>query len=274
MTNATTTQTPEPTPADIDALNAGIKSAQEALAALKAKMAADGATLMAEATKSGDYSALTARGDEIKSAERAVAVATAKLDEASRNSRWENLAEARKPIVDALSELIRDAKPTAAVTAVKGVAKVNDDGSVTVSLTPTVEKLEMAEIEKAIAATFDGAAFKSTNVTSIEIAVTDIGKSNAAVRIVPTANVSLQFRNKPTGDGTRAGALTYDYNGTAMGAKDFLLAVHASGNAYLTDKRAKSYDTAINGNGNGLSNLAKDTAKELGITPTEAAPSA
>jgi hypothetical protein len=272
MTNATT---PEATPEDIEALNSAITEAEAKVASLKAAMANDAPEIMKAATASGDYSTLTARGEEIKVAEQAVTRARAKLDEASRASRWENLAEARKPIEDTIHELLVAAKPTVSVKAVKGVARVDDEGVVTVSLKPELAALDMSGIESAIAATFDGKAFKATNVTSIEINVMGLDTASPVAALRPTANVSLPFRNKG-GDGStgaRSGALSYD----GMGAKDFLIAQWngtGAGHDYLTGKRAKSYDTAINGTGNGLSNLAHDTAKMLGITPTEVPASA
>lgn len=270
MTNATT---PEATPQDIEALQAAITEAESKVSTLKAAMANDAPNIMAEATKSGDYSTLTARGEEIKNAELGVTKAKAKLDEASRASRWENLSEAREPITNVLRELLITSKPVAQITSVKGVAKVADDGTVEVSLTPSYEKVDMGEIEKAVAAAFDGPAFKATNVTSIEINVLGIDRADATVNMLPTANTSIQFRNKAavTGDAPRSGAKSWSYNGqTGLSSKDFLVAAFANGETYLTDKRRKSYDTAMGPSGNGLSNLAVDLGKHLNITPTEA----
>jgi len=274
-----TTETVEPTTEMIEALQAGIVEAQGKVTSLQAAMANDAATIMEEAQKSGDFSTLTARGKEIEDAKAAVVKATAKLDDASRASRWENLKTAREPIENVLHELLVDGKPMVAVTAVKGVAKIDDAGVVTVSLKPTLASLEMTELEAAVAATFDGPAFKLTNVTSIEINVIGLDTASPVVALKPTANVNIQFRNKAEGGtGAATGGLQYAYNGAMLGSRDFLVAVNASGSGegfdYLTQKRAKTYETAINGTGFGLSELAKQTAKKMGITPEVIAASA
>ena len=67
----------------------------------------------------------------------------------------------------------------------------------------------------------------------------------------------------------RAGRLQYQLNGEWIGTREFLTRLERS-NHPAVHKHGQSFETVLRGSGNGLSNLAKDIAKEFGIPRREA----
>ena len=62
---------------------------------------------------------------------------------------------------------------------------------------------------------------------------------------------------------TRAGRYEYELEGRWLSARSYLMALEERGHAVARQRR-QAFNTVLRGNGNGLSNLAKDIAQKLG----------
>ena len=72
----------------------------------------------------------------------------------------------------------------------------------------------------------------------------------------------------PEAPRSRVGRYEYLIEGQWLGSRDYLSVVDATGNA-IVKRHQKAFDTVLRGNGNGLSNLAKYVANNLGHSSRE-----
>lgn len=191
----------------------------------------------------------------------------ATLKDAKANDVWEQSIAVREPILEAIRAMLIDAPISVTLESVSGSLKI-EDGKVSVSLTPVLGKIDMSTIEAAIAEKADPKGFAAVEISAVDISVTDIGKENALVSLALPSSKATKAKATGTSDGTRAGSLEYNYKGEWLGAKAFVTAVESNGEKIATDRKP-SFDTVLRGTGNGLSNLAKDAAKKLGVESRE-----
>lgn len=189
------------------------------------------------------------------------------LKDARANDRWEQSIAVREPIIAAIRTLLIDQPISVTLESVSGTIKI-EDGKPVVSLTPVLGKIDMSTIEGMIGETVNVKGFADVEISAVDVAVTDIGKENALVALALPSTKSSKPRSSGTSEGTRAGAIEYNYKGEWLGAKAFVEAVEAAGEKIATDRK-KSFDTVLRGSGNGLSNLAKDIAPKLGVEARE-----
>lgn len=250
------------------AIEEAAKAVTEAESALVAVQAAADKE-MPELLKAGDYAKMGETAAKVTAAKANVERAKAAHAKATTDSYWAKAEEMRRPTLDILRTLLVDNAPSAPVVAVRGIVTIKDDGTSEIALRAEIGSLDLSEIESFVAETINGAAYAEQGIKSIDVNVTNIGKADATVSLLPSANVTSAAKVKVTGSG-RSGDNVYTWNNIAYGAKDFLAAVEAAGHQIATDRK-QGFETALRGNGNGLSNLAKAVAPKVGATISEKA---
>lgn len=266
MTNAEATLEVQATQSEIDKLVTAVTTAEATLATAKA----EGDAKLPALIKASNY------GTEFAELSGAISKATVNLERAQdalragrASSVWEQLVETREAIILAAHTFILDAVIPAPLTGIRGVITIVD-GDAVVTLTPVMGKLDMADIEQLIGSEVDVARLQAEGVTSLDLDIAHIGEtkddgaSATTVTIAPSTSKTLATRNS-----TRTGKVEYEFNGTWYGSHDLLVALEAAGHQITTD-RAQSFETALRGTGNGMSNLAKSVAKSLNLTTRDA----
>lgn len=248
-----TTETPTITR---ESLEAAIASAQEELTKSQTDASTKVAALMN--TSPIDFIALGAASAPVETAQRKYDRAVSALGEFVNTSKWEQSSELRAPAVAAIRSLLIDTSVSSPLSGALGTIKVDDKGVVTVALRPTFRAVDFDAINTMIAAEVNGPELLAQGITSIDVTVKDADKSNALVDLKPTGSKGVSTA-APAGDGSKVGALEYEYNGAWLSSRQLLDALKADNHAFYT-KRSKS--TAWDG-GNGMSNMAKDAAKDL-----------
>ena len=267
----------------VDALKADIEKAKAAIVTANAEAAKVVPALVA-AGKFGELAVATA---PVQAAERALKSLEAKLEAATRESRWAGFDEQRKPVLAVLNSLIKG-KPMAPVTAVRGRIEIKDveytEGDVTgtrkeliVTLKPTVQPITLDGFEAQIEEAIDMQEWLDAGMVDMDISISRIGAAdfnvNNDLRFGPSALLNdAGKKGSVAGDTARVGAVEYNFNGEWLGTGAFLAALKAQGGDFVT-KNASSFDDAnltSNGKapylgGNGFSNLAKRAAKAMNV---------
>lgn len=252
--------TPEATPDEIATLTAAVTTAEQAVTAAKANADAKLPALIKASNYGPEFADLSGA---ISKAQVALNHAQDALRAARASSVWESMVAVRQPIVDAAREFTISSPITVGLTAVNGTITFDDEGA-HVTLKPVISPVDMSAIESLIAEQVDATAFAVEKITSLDLNVTNIDKPDAMVQLVPSSSKTAATRNT----GARTGKLEYEFNGTWLGSHELLDALEAT-NHQVTVDRKQSFDTALRGNGNGMSNLAKSVAKSLNIPSRE-----
>lgn len=267
MSETTTTDqptaptTPEATPDEIATLTAAVTTAEQAVTAAKANADAKLPALIKASNYGPEFAELSTA---ISKAQVVLNTAQDALRAARASSVWESMVAVRQPIVDAAREFTITSPITVGLTAVNGTITFDDEGA-HVTLKPVIAPIDMSAIESLIAEQVDAAAFAAEKITSLDLNVTNIDKPDAMVQLVPSSSKTAATRNA---SGARTGKLEYEFNGAWLGSHELLDALEAT-NHQITVDRKQSFDTALRGNGNGMSNLAKSVAKALNINSHE-----
>lgn len=249
----------------VDQIQAELTAAQEKLTTAQAEAATRVQEIMSVSPV--DFVALSAASAPVASAQAAIDRLTRTLADAKAADAWESLDAIRKPIRDAIRDLLIDNAPTVSLVRANGRIEIEEDGSVSVSIRPQFSQADMDSLEDLIAQAVDVNGFTARGLRDISFSVE---VSDKVVSDRPTSQTSAATRvtsaATPKSDGSqaRSGNLVYNFNGAELGPKAFLQAVEESGSEVVAAHQ-KAFDTALRGTGNGLSNLAKTVAGKLGV---------
>lgn len=243
---------------NLEALEQAVLTARQAESTAKEVATEKIPTLLA----ASDFAGMTALTTEITKATKARESAESSLSEAKRTSRWASL-EAPNQAIQSVLQMIIDRPPVLTAKRASGVIRVDEQGNVSTDIRVTFSDQENADLEALVSESVDVDAFLAADVKSLDISV-DLTATPPMITLRPTEAKHVRAP-RTEGTGTRAGALEYEYNGEWLSSKAFLTAVEASGHAIATD-RAKGFERALRGDGNAMSNLAKDVASKLSIT--------
>lgn len=244
---------------NIEALEQAVSEAQKALDVANKEAAEKSAPILA--VQPIDFAALSAISRPVQVATDKLESARKALSEGKAADRWESSIAVRQPVLDAIDATILDNRPSVKVLGVTGRIEIDADGKVSVNLTPQIGKLDMADIEALVAEAVNVPEFQKVEILSVDVSVTGLDGQSPVISLKPTASGRARsVASNP--DAPRAGALEYNYKGEWLGAREFLTAVEAAGEQIATDRK-QSFETALRGNGNGLSNTAKQVAAKL-----------
>lgn len=260
------------TKVNIEALSEAVTKAEAALAEASAAAGIRTAEIIATipATETRYFNELTAAAAPVTAASNRLEAVKAALEAGRANDRWESSIEVRQPILDQMRDMFITNKVVAPMTGISGTLKVVD-GKAVYTLNPVFGKVEISTDD--LEAITDVEKLVALGLDSIDINVTALTAENPVMSLTPTGAKSAQKAPAKAKSGqaegstetTRKGTKVFTWNGTEYGSKDFLEAVEASGHQVVADN-AQSFQTALHGSKNGMSNLAESVAPKVGAT--------
>lgn len=188
---------------------------------------------------------------------------TKELAKLKSASRWESSQAIRQPVIDMFKTILIDNPPSVRLASVRGTIDIKD-GKAVVTLKPVFSTFDIEGLQQLIASEVDVKAFSAAELTSMDIAITDIGTDNK-INLVPRGEGL-----KPASSGiTRSKSQEYEVNGKWYPVKDYLKYLLDSGDPEAA-KRSKFYLNAST-TGSGAAPEAAKRAAELGHNHRDAA---